>query len=71
MNLTVARAHLANVLDLHLEIDGYALKQNVMGCESREELEQLFRLVEGALMRKLDRPATQRIMGVAQALLER
>jgi hypothetical protein len=71
MNLTVARAHLANVLDLYLEIDGYALKQNVMGCESREELEQLFRLVEGALMRKLDRPAVQRIMGVAQALLER
>lgn len=71
MNLTVARAHLANVLDLHLEIDGYALKQNVMGCESREELEQLFRLVEGALMRKLDRPAVQRVMGVAQALLER
>jgi|GEM_PF-2714736 len=71
MNLTVARAHLANVLDLHLEIDGYALKQNVMGCDSREALEQLFRLVEGALMRKLDRPAVQRIMGVAQALLER
>ena len=71
MNLTVARAHLASALDLHLEIDGYALKQGIMACESREELEQLFRLIEGALMRKLDRPAVLRIMGVAQALLER
>ncbi|HSY27854.1 MAG TPA: hypothetical protein VK832_10155 [Burkholderiaceae bacterium] len=71
MNLTVARAHLANALDQFLEIDGYALKQRVMACESRSELEQLFRLVESALLQKKDKSSVARLMGIAQALLER
>jgi len=71
MNLTVARAHLANALDQFLEIDGYALKQRVMACESRAELEQLFRLVESALLQKKDNASVARLMGIAQALLER
>lgn len=71
MNLTVARAHLANALDLFLEIDGYALKQKVMACESRADLEQLFRVVEGALMQKMDKSKAARVMGIAQSLLER
>lgn len=71
MNLTVARAHLASALDQHLEIDGYALKQRVIACEARADLEQLFRLVESLLTQKMDKSAVARIMGVAQALLER
>lgn len=71
MNLTVARAHLANALDLFLEIDGYALKQKVVACESRAELEQLFRVAEGALMQKMDKSKAARVMGIAQSLLER
>jgi len=71
MNLTVARAHLASALDLFLEVDGYALKQRVVACESRAELEKMFPLVVGALIRKIDKSATARLMGVAQALLER
>jgi hypothetical protein len=71
MNLTVARAHLANALDQFLEIDGYALKQRVMACESRSELEQLFRLVESALLQKKDKSSVARLMGIAQTLLER
>jgi hypothetical protein len=71
MNLTVARAHLANALDQFVEIDGYALKQKVVACESRTDLEQLFLLVENALNRKIDKPAVARVMGIAQALLER
>ncbi|HXA46105.1 MAG TPA: hypothetical protein VNW52_00640 [Burkholderiaceae bacterium] len=71
MNLMVARAHLANALDQYVEMDGYALKQKVVACESRDELEQLFSLVENALMRKIDKPAVARVMGVTQSLLER
>jgi hypothetical protein len=71
MNLMAARAHIANALDQFLEIDGYLLKQKVVACESRDELEQLFRTVEAALVQKLERPAAARIMGIAHALLER
>jgi hypothetical protein len=71
MNLTVARAHLANALDEFVEIDGYALKQKVVACESRTDLEQLFLMVENALNRKIDKPAVTRLMGIAQSILER
>lgn len=71
MNLIVARAHLANALDQFLEIDGYILKQKVVACETREEIESLFGLVEGALIQKMDKPTSTRIMGVARAVLER
>jgi hypothetical protein len=71
MNLIVARAHLANALDQFAEMNGYALKQKVVSCESRVDLEQLFVVVENALMQKLDKPAVTRLMGIAQSILER
>jgi hypothetical protein len=71
MNLMVARAHLANALDQYMEIDGYLLKQKVVACGSRTELEQLFRQVEAGLIQRMEKPAAARIMGIARALLER
>jgi hypothetical protein len=71
MNLMVARAHLANALDQHLEIDGYLLRQKVVACESRAELEKLSRVIEAALLQKLEKAAVARTMGIAHALLER
>lgn len=71
MNLTAARAHLANAIDLYLEIDGYALKQKVIACESRAELEQLFRVIESSLMQKIGKAEATRLMGIATALLDR
>lgn len=46
MRLVVARAYLANELDNHLGISGYALRQQVMDCASRAELEGLFDSIE-------------------------
>jgi hypothetical protein len=71
MNLTVARAHLANALDQYLEIDGYAIKQRVVACTARADLEQMFRLIEGALSQKADKLAVTRVMGIARSLLDR
>lgn len=70
-NLIAARAHLANALDLHLEIDGYAVKQKMMACESRDELEQMFRLIEGVLLQRVDKLAATRLIGTARSLLDR
>lgn len=71
MNLTVARAHIASAIDLFLEIDGYSIKQKVVACESRAELEEMFRMVEGALVQKIDQSAATRVMGIARSLLDR
>jgi hypothetical protein len=71
LNLMVARAHLANALDQYMEIDGYLLKQKVVGCESRAELENLFGLVESGLAQRMEKAAAARIMGIARAVLER
>jgi hypothetical protein len=71
MNVVVARAHLANALDQFVGIDGYLLKQKVVACESRSDLERLFRVVEDALIQKLDKPAAARIVEIAQARLAR
>ena len=71
MNLMAARAHLANALDLYLEVSGYALKQVVVASESRAELEQLFLLVESTLRQRIDKPAAALVMDIARELLDR
>jgi hypothetical protein len=71
MNLMAARAHLANALDLYLEVGGYALKQVVVASESRAELEQLFLLVESTLRQRIDKPAAALVMDIARELLDR
>ena len=71
MNLMAARAHLAAALDQFLEIDGYVLKQKVMACEAREELEHLFGPVEAALVRKLKKPAISSLIATANNILDR
>jgi hypothetical protein len=71
MNLMAARAHLANALDLYLEVGGYALKQKVVASESRAELEQLFLLVESTLRQRIDKPAAALVMDIARELLDR
>jgi hypothetical protein len=71
MNLMAARAHLANALDLYLEVEGYALKQKVVACESRAELEQLFLLVENTLKQRIDKAGAAIVMDIARDLLER
>jgi len=71
MNLMAARAHLAAALDQFLEVEVYVLRQKIAACESREELEQLYALVEGALIAKIDRQAATRILHIAAAILDR
>ncbi len=71
MNLMAARAHLAAALDQHLEVEVYVLRQKIAACESREELERLYALIEGALIAKIDRSAATRILHVATAILVR
>jgi hypothetical protein len=71
MNLMAARAHLAAALDQYLEVEVYVLRQKVAAAESREELEQLYALVEGALIAKIDRTAATRILRIATEILDR
>jgi len=71
MNLMAARAHLAAALDQYLEVEVYVLRQKVAAAESREELEQLYALVEGALIAKIDRSAATRILHIATEILDR
>ncbi|HEY8027560.1 MAG TPA: hypothetical protein VIF60_23675 [Burkholderiaceae bacterium] len=71
MNLMSARAHLAAALDQFLEVEAYVLRQKVVACETREELEQLYALVEGALIKKIDRSAAMRLLNIATAILDR
>lgn len=71
MNLMLARAHLAAALDQFLEVEAYVLRQKVVACETREELEQLYALVEGALIKKIDRSAAMRLLNIATAMLDR
>jgi hypothetical protein len=71
MNLMAARAHLAAALDQFLEIDGYMVKQKVMACETREELEHLIPQIAAALIKKIEKTAAKRLLSTAEAMLDR
>lgn len=70
-NLMAARAHLAAALDQYLEIDGYLLKQKVMACEKREELEALVPQLAAAFIKKIEKTAAKRLLSTAEAMLDR
>jgi hypothetical protein len=70
-NLMAARAHLAAALDEFLEIDGYLLKQKVMACENRAELESLVPQLAAAFIKKIEKSAAKRLLSTAEAMLDR
>jgi len=70
-NLMAARAHLAAALDEYLEIDGYLLKQKVMACENREELQALVPQLAAAFIKKMEKTAAKRLLSTAEAMLDR
>lgn len=70
-NLMAARAHLAAALDEFLEIDGYLLKQKVMACESRAELEALVPQLAAAFVKKMEKTAAKRLLSTAESMLDR
>jgi hypothetical protein len=70
-NLMAARAHLAAALDEFLEIDGYLLKQKVMACENRAELEALVPQLAAAFIKKIEKTAAKRLLSTAEAMLDR
>ncbi|HEX7641124.1 MAG TPA: hypothetical protein VF472_02835 [Burkholderiaceae bacterium] len=70
-NLMAARAHLAAALDEFLEIDGYLLKQKVMACETRAELEALVPQLAAAFIKKMEKTAAKRLLSTAESMLDR
>ncbi len=70
-NLMAARAHLAAALDQFLEIDGYVIKQKVMACENREELEAMVPQLAAAFIKKIEKTAAKRLLSTAEAMLDR
>jgi hypothetical protein len=70
-NLMAARAHLAAALDEFLEIDGYLLKQKVMACDNRAELEALVPQLAAAFITKIEKTAAKRLLSTAEAMLDR
>jgi len=70
-NLMAARAHLAAALDQFLEIDGYLLKQKVMACDNRDELEAMVPQLAAAFIKKIEKTAAKRLLTTAEAMLDR
>jgi hypothetical protein len=70
MVVLIARAHLANALDEHLGFDGYLLRQDVVDCTSREQLESLFSKVEGSLIVPLGNTGAARVIEHARSLFD-
>ncbi|WP_019142517.1 hypothetical protein [Noviherbaspirillum massiliense] len=69
LKLLGARAHLASALDEHVGFQSYILKQQLVGCSSRPELESLYGAVEKALGAALKPPHTQKIIDTAKSVL--
>ncbi|MDB5842154.1 MAG: hypothetical protein JWQ23_4106 [Herminiimonas sp.] len=70
LTVLVARAHLANALDEHLGFDGYLLRQDVVDCTSREQLESLFSKIEDSLIVPLGSVAAASVIKQARSIFD-